>query len=161
MIKENRLGWTHNVRHVLPSSKSTFPITNGHFPMLKGADTSQICLNYQLAVLPQEGGGRGGCASFIHICRFLNSDPSVKHPKTDSMNPVLSRPQPPQQAPCPHLNALVESRFCLPKADYGRALFHSPVSHRVLSHSRLFLITQVHVIRHMHNNLSEICSKLF
>lgn len=67
-----------------------------------------------------------------------SADPSVKHPKTDRMNLVLSRPQSPQQTPCPHPNVLVESRFCLPKADYGRVPFHNPVSQRVLSHCRHF-----------------------
>lgn len=91
---------------------------------------------------------------------LTSADPSVKHPKTDSTSLVLGRPQSPQQTPRPHLNILVESRFCLPKADYGRALFHNPVSQRVLSHSRLFLITQGHTIWHLYNNLSEIYSKL-
>lgn len=148
----------HTVQHVLPSSKSTFSITNRPLSMLKGgvypSDTSQICLNYQFSC-PSSGGRRERW-----VCLFQShlQIPQLSTQRQDSTNLVLSRPQ---QTPCSHLNILVESRFCLPKADYGRALFHNPISQRALSHSRLFLIIQGHVIWLMYDNLSEIYSKLF
>lgn len=127
----------NNVQHVLPSSKSTLPMTNCPLPMRKGgvypSDTSQICLNYQPRCPSSGGRERWVChlQSHLQISQFSTQ-------RQDSTNLVLSRPQSAQQTPCPHLNIFVESRFCLPKADYGRALFHNPISQKVLSHSRRF-----------------------
>lgn len=110
-----------NVQHVLPSSKKHF--SNNQMPF---AHTQGWCLSIRhftnMPNLATE-------LSFLRRERWvccLHSNLQIPQLSTQRQTAPISRPQSPQQAPRPHLNSLVESRFCLPKADYGRALFHKP-----------------------------------